>query len=494
MLAGAWNRIRKAWSALTAGGHEAMSSSYTGGYEAVSTGRRLGMWGTSTHGPTSTLAGSLRIIRDRSRELERNDALVTAGLDTLVANIVGKGITPLWMLPDSLMQHKELLQRWWQSFAQSSDFDGICDFYGQQALAVRTMILSGECFGILRHQSDGSVRLQLLEPDYVDETYTVANAGIRYGIQFDSQGQPIKYIFYKSHPAESTQGMPDRVAIPAAQVIHLYKPVRPGQRRGRPWLTSVLLPIHELAQYNDAELVRKKTAAMFGGFLTRTEFANPYTPPELGEVDNGVIEMEPGTFPELPPGYDVKFSEPADVGGNYDIFNKRQERRIARGFGGLAYHQLTGDLSEVNYSSIRAGNLEFQRQVRQLIEHCVIYRFCQPVLTAALDAAVLAGELDLPDYETQRREYQRIKWTHDGWQWVDPQKDIKAEILAIRAGLKSRAQSISEVGRDIEDVDREILADHLRTDGLILDTNPNQTAQNGAWQSGTMPADNTTTG
>ena len=50
----------------------------------------------------------------------------------------------------------------------------------------------------------------------------------------------------------------------------------------------------------------------------------------------------------------------------------------------------------------------------------------------------------------------------------DPKKDVEAEILAIRAGLKSRNQVISERGYDAEQVDAEIEADKERADGLDL--------------------------
>lgn len=65
-----------------------------------------------------------------------------------------------------------------------------------------------------------------------------------------------------------TGGM-DTVRVPASEIIHLFRPLRPGQIRGEPWLARALVKLNELDQYDDAELVRKKTAAMFAGFITR---------------------------------------------------------------------------------------------------------------------------------------------------------------------------------------------------------------------------------
>lgn len=70
------------------------------------------------------------------------------------------------------------------------------------------------------------------------------------------------------------------------------------------------------------------------------------------------------------------------------------------------------------------------------------------------------------------------KWIPQGWQWVDPEKEFKALLVAMRAGLISRSEAISAFGYDAEDVDREIAADNRRADGLGLafDSDPRRGA------------------
>jgi capsid protein len=84
----------------------------------------------------------------------------------------------------------------------------------------------------------------------------------------------------------------------------------------------------------------------------------------------------------------------------------------------------------------------------------------------ALD--VLAGAIDLPDYETRRREYLACDWLPPKWDWIDPLKDARAEIEQIEAGLKSRTQALAERGYDAEQVDAEIAADRAREKSLGL--------------------------
>src|SRR2546428_6390684 len=106
--------------------------------------------------------------------------------------------------------------------------------------------------------------------------------------------------------------------IPADQMAHLFLPLAPGQVRGISWLAPVLLRLHELDLYEDAQLVRQKVAALFAGFVvdpagTGACFDGTTTTP--GVLQTG---MEPGTLKVLPPGVDVRFSEPAQVGDAVD--------------------------------------------------------------------------------------------------------------------------------------------------------------------------------
>ena len=378
----------------------------------------------------------------------------------------------------------------------------LTDFYGLQALATRAMLEGGEALVRLRYRrtEDGlpvALQIQVLEAEHLPTTMNRDLPGgnvIRAGIEFDRLGRRVAYHLYRSHPndgllapmsSNAGGGGMETVRIDASEVIHLFRPLRPGQVRGEPWLTRALVKLNELDQYDDAELVRKKTAAMFAGFITRMA-------PEdnlMGESaadSNGVAlaGMEPGTLQILEPGEDIKFSDPADVGGSYSEFLRTQFRAVAAAIG-ITYEQLTGDLTGVNYSSIRAGMLEFRRRCEMVQHGVLVHQMCRPVWAAWMKQAVLAGILDAPGFArggpARRRQYLAVKWIPQGWQWVDPEKEFKAMLLAIRAGLMSRSEAISAFGYDAEDVDREIAADNQRADdlGLIFDSDARYTSKDG---------------
>jgi lambda family phage portal protein len=125
------------------------------------------------------------------------------------------------------------------------------------------------------------LQLQTLEAEHLDASNNkpLANGNfIRGGIEFNRLGQRVAYHLYREHPGDAMLfgASKETVRVPAEEVLHIFKPQRPGQIRGEPWLGRVLLKLYELDQYDDAELVRKKTAAMFAGFITKNDPDTPF--------------------------------------------------------------------------------------------------------------------------------------------------------------------------------------------------------------------------
>ncbi len=471
-------------------------------HEAAGRGRRSLAWMPGNPGAVAAMLATNTDLRIKSRDLVRRNAWAQSGIEAFVANAVGTGIKPQSLASDE--RFKTEVQALWRDWVEEADAAGQTDFYGLQALACRAMLEGGECLIRLRPRrpEDGLVvplQLQLLEaehlPIHLNCELSSGNV-VRSGIEFDSLGRRVAYHLYKSHPEDgrlapmSGQGGMDTVRIDAKEIIHLFRVLRPGQIRGEPWLSRALVKLNELDQYDDAELVRKKTAAMFAGFVTRQN-------PEDNLMGEGAADsngialagLEPGTLQILEPGEDIKFSDPADVGGSYSEFLRNQFRAVAAAIG-VTYEQLTGDLTGVNYSSIRAGMLEFRRRCEMVQHGVLVHQMCRPVWAAWMKQAVLAGAIEAPGFArggpARRRQYLAVKWIPQGWQWVDPEKEFKAMLLAIRAGLMSRSEAISAFGYDAEDVDREIAADHQRADelGLVFDSDPRQTSKDGTPKDG----------
>ncbi|WP_353273366.1 phage portal protein [Wolbachia endosymbiont (group A) of Agelastica alni] len=437
-------------------------------WDGAGSGRRLMYWHPERGSINSLLSNSLETLRSRSRDMVRKNPYAENIIDTIVSNCVGTGIKPQSKAKDAELKKK--VQELWLHWTDEADSNGVSDFYGLQALVCRSMIEGGECFVRLRNRKpeDGlsvPLQLQALESEHLDNktNQTLANGNIiRNGIEFNRLGQREAYYLFREHPGESIIG--ESVCVPASDVLHIYKPQRPGQIRGEPWLSNVLLKLYELDQYDDAELVRKKTAAMFAGFITRLDpEANIMGESESNEHGVALSGLEPGTMQLLDPGEDIKFSEPSDVGGSYEAFMRQQLRAIAIGMG-ITYEQLTGDLTNVNYSSIRAGLIEFRRRCSMLQHNIMVFQFCRPIWNRWIELALLSGKIFANDEQTLKE----VKWIPQGFDWVDPLKDQQAQQMAVRNGFKSRSEVVSELGYDAEEIDQEIAEDQKRADSFNL--------------------------
>lgn len=437
-------------------------------YDGAGHGKRLGNWYPSNSSINSLLTSSLATLRTRSHDIVRKNPYALNAIEAIVSNCIGTGIKPQSKANNA--EFRKAVQELWLKWTDESDAAEVCDFYGLQALVLRSVIECGECFvriKIDKRNATVPLRLQVLEAEHLDSSKEcrLSNGNvIRSGIEFNKNGKKVAYYLYKEHPGDSYFSVKESIRLPAHEILHIYRPLRPGQIRGEPWLSNVLLKLHELDQYEDAELVRKKTAAMFAGFVTRLDPDSEIFG-EKDTNDQGVAfaGLEPGTMQFLDPGEDVKFSSPADVGGTYEAFIKQQLRAISVGLG-ITYEQLTGDLSGVNYSSIRAGLLEFRRRCTALQHNLMVFQFCRPIWNKFIELAVLSGAIDIPNDPT----FPLVKWIPQGFSWVDPLKEQNAQMNAVRCGFKSRAEVVSELGYDVEEIDAEIAADNARADALNL--------------------------
>lgn len=455
------------------------------GYEGASRSPRNRHWYPTRNHINTILASELPLLRARTRQLVANTAHGANASETFVSYATGTGIKP-----SSLVQNagqKKRISQAWNDWTDYADADGLTDFYGLQSLAARALFDAGEVFIRRRDRfaSDGlavPMQLQLLEAEQLDVSYTSIAPGsgnrIRCGIEFNAIGQRVGYWFFRQHPGDMTimfGNNMERVRIPADQIIHCYKPLRPGQVRGKPWLTAAMVAMHDFDKYTDAELTRKLGAATFMSFITQ----------DLGEDigDTGMVDqstvadgegtadvtMEPGVSVLLGKGQDVKFSNPADVGPNFEAFVYRKVLELCAAMG-LPYFSVSGDTSKANYSSLRSALLECKRRIEQFQWEVMIFQMCRQVWQWWFNAAVLSNAVGaLPGYAANPLAYTRVKWITPKWDWVDPLKDAQAEKLQVDAGFKARSDVIEAMGEDPEETDNRIAADHAREKRLGLE-------------------------
>lgn len=458
---------------------------YSPGWDPNSRGRRTAAWTVPHTSINSLITDNMGTLVPRTRDTVRRNGWADAGVRSWAASLVGNGIVPRpVMRGEDEAELREQIVEAWEDFVDECDADGTMSFYGMQTVIARSLKESGEVFIRFRDRrpEDGlgvPLQLQLIESDLCDhaKNETVGSRRIKAGIEFDSIGRRRAYWMYREHPGEQVQFRVDSTAsvpVPATQIMHVFQTYRPGQIRGFPQIAAVVAHLHELDKMNDATVVKQQIGAMFAGFITKPATdLNPIGSGSEGtdEDEIPIASLEVGTMQELLPGEEITFSNPPAQGDAYLDFMRTQLRLVATGMG-VTYEQLTQDYEGVTFSSVRAALIEFRRQIEQVQKQIMVFQFCRPVWRRFLEAAILAGRVSLPNKGVTRR-LMRAVWTPTpGWAYVDPEKEIKAVVRAIRGGLISRAKAVSQYGFDVVELDREIESDNKRADdmGLVFDS------------------------
>jgi lambda family phage portal protein len=470
-----------------------------GGYTAAGSGRRSAGWNTTVQGVNSILFADGFKLLQRSRQQVRQNPWAANAIETFVSNAIGNGVRAHSQHPDPKV--RKLITEAWKRSNDELDADELLPFDGLQSLILRSAIEGGECFvrKLVVDDPEISVPLQLrvMESEQLPTYYSgfadVSQQNIlRMGIEMNADTKKrVAYHFYSEHPFETVMfPYPQQkfIRIPARDIIHHFRPLRPGQIRGIPWLAPVLTQLFELDQIQDAELARQKTQALFAGFIkvgsAQTDIFDETlkitsSPSGQSALDAATPSLEPGLMTKLLPNEEVTFSDPKGHPGFGDFF-RVVLHSVAAGMN-ITYEQLTGDLKEVNYSSIRAGLIEFRRRIEQFVYTQFCFQVLRPVWKRWMSTAVLAGVLPFRDFLEKRFEYEAVMWQPPGWDWVDPMKDVQATLMAIRGGLDSRDRVIHERGLDPEAVDRDnqIAHDRAVAAKLVYDSDASQVLQRG---------------
>lgn len=459
-------------------------------YDAASKERRVSSIRGAGSDADAAAARRMRLAF-LSRDMVRNTPLATRAKSIITGAVVGDGIIPKITVRgpgisrDLVARIKQRGLELIESHCDSTEIDrrGRQNLYGLQQLMMGTVVEAGEC--LVRLHADtlvpGALPLQLevLEPDHLDDTRwgTLPGGGeIRDGIEYDAKGVRLAYWLFPQHPGSDSVAHPVSgvsVRIPAAQILHIYRQDRPGQNRGVSWFAPVVLRLQDLADHEDAQLMRQKIAACFAVFRTGGEKVMPV--PD---------EVMPGMVYDLGDSEQITFANPPGVEA-YDEFTRSALRSVAVGLG-VTYESLTGDLSQVNFASARMGRLDMDQNVSGWQWLLMVPQALQPIGQRFLDAwhAVDGDELKAAGISD-------AIWSRIGLEWapprrviVDPSREFTALKDAVRAGFMSRQHVIRQFGFDPERLNEELIEDRdfARRNEIVLDSD----ARNSA---GVVPAD-----
>ena len=451
-------------------------------YYAANTGRLFSDFVSSSRSADSELRYSLSIMRDRCREISRNHPYAKRYLQIMTSNIVGQtGVTlqvrkrnedrTLDVVGNRLIENA--FKRW--SKKGNCTIDGRLSWQQAQRLFIETLARDGEVLikKVKRPSgNDFGFALQFIEADYLDEDYNtrLANGNeVRMGVEIDRNGKPLSYFLFEDHPHHDGQfgsrTKRKHVQVPADEIIHCFIQERAGQTRGVPFMANVLSKLKMLDGYQEAELVAARVAASKMGFFT-----SPEGDGFVGDdYDNHapIMEAEPATFTQLPAGMDFKAFDPAHPTTAFAEFEKSVVRAISSGLG-VSYVSLANNLEGVSYSSIRQGTIE-DRDHYKMMQQFMIDHFIEEVYRSWLEMAMTTGAINLPMTKYDLFADQ-VMYRPRGFAWVDPQREIQANVIALNNGIVSLQDIHSQYGRDTEEVFEAISRESELADRYSIDT------------------------
>jgi len=439
------------------------------------------------------LDNALVILRSRARQLCANHEYGRRFLTLVEDNLIGNSGPTLQVR--AMMSNGRQLDKsanaaiemhWWR-------WGKVCDIRGVANMATLLQIVGssaardGEILIRLVRGKDlpYGLQLQLLEADRLDEALnqTLSNGNrIRMGVEVDSRLKPVAYWIKTAHPGENYTAdyRIERERVPAADIIHVYRPMRAEQVRGYTWMHAVLMRSAMLQGYEEAAVVAARVGAAKMGIFTREEGASKALVDGLGDaVDtsgNLQISAEAGEFFETPPGVKLESWDPDYPHQNFESFMNQCLRGLSAGVD-VAAHNLSMNMTQVNYSSARIAELS-ERETWKKLQGWFIHQVCRRIYVEWLKMGLLLGQITLLE-SGKPLPAERLQKFIDGadfqgrrWAWVDPSKEIGAAKESVDLKVNSRTQIAAENGRDFDEVVAELEQEDATLKKAGLNTAP----------------------
>jgi len=440
------------------------------GYAGAKHSRLLNDLRDSERSADSELRPVIKTLRNRCRELARNNEYAKRYLNLMKTNVVGdRGFT----LQVKAMGAADKLDQTGNAAVESAfakwgklgncTVDGKMTWCDAQKLVIEGLVRDGEVF-ILKHRGrelhDGFA-IEFIEPDQVDEQKNerLDNGNeIRMGVELNKYKRPVAYWLLMYHPGDfdysQKPATKKHIRVPAEQMIHICLPLRAQQTRGEPWMAPVMTGLKHLSAWREAAVINARVGASKMGFFTSPAGDGFVADDVEGEIP--IMDAEPGTFHQLPTGVNLEMFDPQYPNNEFEGFHKSLLKGIASGLG-ISYTALCNDLESTSYSSIRQGALE-ERDFYREVQNFLIEHFVRPVFESWLASAMEIRSFDIPVSQYDRFA-DAASFRGKAWSWVDPQKEMNAAINGMKAGVLSLSHVAAQYGKDVEDLLAEIQRD-----------------------------------
>lgn len=400
-------------------------------------------------------------LRKRARHEFINNCYFAGVVRTIVVDTVGTGARLQMLTPDvKLNAAVEWLWRVWA---------GAVDWPLTSRVLCGVELLTGECFGAFRDSKrleqlgiPVTLDVRLIEPDQVaDPAYNpVLNATGDDGIVCDADGDVIAYRVLKNHPGDTRVFQTgEATTVDARNMIHWFRPDRPGQLRGVTSLAPALPIAAQLRRFSAAVLTAAEVAAMLAGVLELPDgtLDNPSENPTYETMDT--IELVRGMLLTVPGGGKVSQFKPEQPTTNYEMFVAAKLREMGRSIN-MPFGKVAGDHSRYNYSSGRMDDAPYWSE-REIHRQGMEAKGFRPTLFKWFDFAkhVIPG---LIAFEGKWWSLPH-RWQYDARPVTDGVKDATTDEMNLTNGSDTLESISSRDGTTVED----LIASRKRTKQLF---------------------------
>ena len=455
-------------------------------YDVTGNGRR----GFKTKGDASVksvTSNNLVVARKNMRDLYRNNAIIKSAVDAKSYHTVGDGIRPsirseAKSKKNKVKQAQRLVNLWANSL--KADIYGMHNLFGQQFIGFKTMISAGEMLIVrqrtLEPKSGLHLQIKMLEGDYLDhlKTVTLENGNsVINGVEVNADETVVAYWLFDRHPGDVTFFSRKKNTSrrhDAENVIHMFDCERPGQMRGMPKGLASAMKAKNLEEFQDARLEQQKIGACLVGSVSTTSGIGG----AIAAADPLPSRAAPGQILRLGNNQTMDFNTPPSVSGQHD-FVMEEKHDIASDWG-ITYQALTGDLTQVNFTSGRMGWLDMHRKINGDRNRIIIPLMLDRIWGWLQEALEIHG-LPVRDLDCD--------WIPPRREMFDPTKEIGPLVKAIRAGLKPMQRALLEQGDNPDVIMDQYKEWNEQADArkLIFDTDPRRVS--GAGNTNPLPDD-----
>lgn len=408
-----------------------------------------------------------RTLRNRARYERANNSYLAGISSTLANDLIGTG--PRLQLDIGDTDLARDVERLFFDWAWSIDLPA----------KLRTMrealVTDGEAFALMitnPRMVGVTLDVRLVEAEMVAtptelmSTTITPEGNVVDGVEFDQIGNVVSYQVLNFHPGSNFRvNTLEFQRVPAAQMVHWYKTVRPGQHRGVPEVAPALKLFGQLRRYTEAVIAAAETAADFAAFIHSNSPAA-----EVDEIDAfAALEISKRTLTTLPEGWDISQLKAEQPTSTYKDFKREILNEIARCMN-LPFNVAALDSSSYNYASGRMDHQVHamnQRVERDQVERTMLDR----LLAAWVNEASLAGILPagLPDFSEWN-----WGWVWDGKDHVDPNKEANAAETRLRTHTTTLAAEYARQGKrwDVELRQRATEVALMKELNLFIDPTP----------------------